>query len=429
MNWEPPANRLSVEEMLKRTNHDRLENLIPLRHFRMSASPFSFYRGTAGMMAHDLGAAERSNILVQAIGDCHLMNFGGYATPERNLVFDINDFDETYPASWEWDVKRLAASFVLATRHLGMSDALAKELTYALGQSYRKSVLDFSKMTLLDLWYMKFDIKAIRNSIKNRHVKELMDQAIRRAERITHDSVFYEITQSVLGSYEITDQKPLIYHPANMNEHRKLLENFFGIYRKTINTDRQYLFNQYKLVDVVLKVVGVGSVGTRCYVALLMNESNEPLFLQVKEARHSALEDYSKKKNYKHQGRRVIEGQRLVQAASDIFLGWSTGPEGRHFYIRQLRDRKLAPRIEFFDAEILLGYARLCGQMLARAHVKTSNGAFLAGYLGKSDQMETVLADFAITYADQTERDYQSFMNAIKKGHLVIASEEEVSNI
>jgi uncharacterized protein (DUF2252 family) len=417
------AKRPSVLSMIEASNYDRLPKLIPIRHARMSQSPFAFYRATAGIMAYDLSKLPYSNISVQAIGDCHLMNFGGFATPERSLVFDANDFDETHPATWEWDVKRLATSFVLAGRNNKLRESDAKELAYTLAFSYRKHMQEFSEINLLDLWYMKFDLQQIRDNSKSVEMKQMINDAITKSSKNTNQKIFYKITQNVLGNFEITNQPPLVYHPYDLKKHKNLMMIFLEKYVETLQNDRRYLLGHYKLVDIALKVVGVGSVGTRCYVVLMMNEKQEPLFLQVKEARQSVLEPYTQKSVYEHHGQRVVEGQRLTQAASDIFLGWSTGPQNRHFYLRQLRDRKIAPDVDNFDKAILTGYATLCGRVLARAHAKTGNGALISGYAGKSSVLEEAVSKFAVAYADQTEKDYERFLRAVKAGKLPVEKE------
>jgi len=427
--FELDPGRPSVVDMISGSNNDRLPELVPIRHHRMSASPFAFYRATASIMARDLSYLPNTGQQVQAIGDCHLMNFGGFSTPERTLIFDVNDFDETHPAPFEWDVKRLAASFVLASRHSNMSDANAKETAYILTKSYRESMTAFASMNMLDLWYMKFDLQGIRNEAKNEKAKRLLDSTITKAQKSNHQQSFYKLTSNVLGTFEITEQKPLVYHLIDVKKDKQMILQFMDQYRSTLQADRLWLFDQYKVIDVALKVVGVGSVGTRCFVVLLINEREEPLFIQVKEAGPSVLEAYTQKSTYNHQGQRVVEGQRLVQAASDIFLGWSTGPAGRHFYLRQLRDKKIGLDIENFDKELLAGYAKLCGRMLARAHAKAGNAALLSGYLGSSDVFDEAISEFGIRYADQTEKDYSDFMKAIKSGKLDVKEDEAVKEV
>jgi uncharacterized protein (DUF2252 family) len=412
--------RPDVLTFIQQSNYDRLPDLVPIRHARMSTSPFAFYRGTASIMAYDLSHTHNTGINVQAIGDCHLMNFGGFATPERTLVFDANDFDETHPAPWEWDIKRLATSFVLAGRNNNLAEIDAQELAHALVQSYRKHIFLFSEMTMLELWYKKFDIATIASKTKDEAVRDFLDDSIAKAHKETPQKVLYKTTQEVFGKLEITNQPPLVYHTKDVENDKEYMRSFMNYYFDTLQHDRKWLASKYEIVDVALKVVGVGSVGTRCYVVLLMNDKKEPLFLQVKEARQSVLEPYTQPGKYLHQGQRVVEGQRLVQAASDIFLGWSTGPAGRHFYLRQLRDRKIAPTIEHFNKALLMAYARLCGRMLARAHAKTGNSEIISSYMGKSEAFEEAISNFAIAYADQTEKDYDSFLKAIKAGKLPV---------
>lgn len=415
---------ISVIDMIKKTNEDRIESLIPIRHSRMSTSPFAFYRGTASIMAHDLSYLPHTQINVQAIGDCHLMNFGGFATPERTLVFDANDFDETHPAPWEWDVKRLATSFVLAGRHNKLSPADASEMAYTVTQSYRTHMQEFSELTMLDLWYMKFDVELLAKTTKNERVRNILDDAIAEAHKQTQQKVFYKITQQVLGKFEIANQPPLVYHTFDVQKDMEFVNTFMNHYLSTLQPDRRWLASQYKVADVALKVVGVGSVGTRCYVVLLMNHKNEPLFLQIKEARQSVLEPFTSASKYEHHGQRVVEGQRLVQTASDIFLGWSTGPEGRQFYLRQLRDKKIGADIEQFDKTLLTAYARLCGRMLARAHAKAGDSTTISSYMGKSEAFDEAISTFAVAYANQTEKDYDAFVKAISDGKLPVENEK-----
>jgi uncharacterized protein (DUF2252 family) len=410
----------TIIELINESNEDRVPELIPIRHQRMSVSPFSFYRGTAGIMAHDLANLPNTNIKVQAIGDCHLMNFGGFASPERILVYDANDFDETLPASWEWDVKRLATSFVLAARENSFSESDAEDLANATVHAYRQQLYEYTQMNFLELWYTKFDLETLRKTAKIPEVRRLFEDDIEKANKQSHNKVFYKITTSTLGNFEINDQPPLVYHSIDVKKHRDMILSFLGQYANSLQDDRRMLFEKYKMIDVAMKVVGVGSVGTRCFVVLFMNEKEEPLFLQVKEARQSVLEPYTSKSLYSHNGERVVQGQRLVQAASDIFLGWSTDKDGRQFYFRQLRDKKISPDIGDKDKVILTVYAKLCGKVLARAHAKTGNADMISAYMGKSDAVEKAIARFAVSYANQTEKDYADFMKAIKKGKLSI---------
>ncbi|TWF45673.1 uncharacterized protein (DUF2252 family) [Chitinophaga polysaccharea] len=413
-----PKQRPTILQAIQASNAGRVEELIPIRCGRMSTSPFAFYRGNADIMARDLAGLPHTQLQVQAMGDCHLMNFGGFATPERNLIFDANDFDETLPAPWEWDIKRLATSFVLAARHNSMREADARQMAIDVASAYRNAIAEYAQMNTLDLWYMKFDIPGLLNNSKSEKVKTMLKTAIDKAEKSTPEKVLYKITTGVLGNFEIADQHPLVYHTIDLVKQKEMVHHFLESYLNTLQDDRRYLMSQYRIVDLALKVVGVGSVGTRCYVALMMNDKNEPLFMQVKEARNSVLEAYTGKCKYKHNGERVVQGQRLVQAASDIFLGWSTGLENRHYYLRQLRDRKIAPDVEHFDKEVLGAYAGLCGKVLARAHAKTGRGDMISGYMGKADIMDEAIGKFAVAYADQTEKDYADFLKAIKAGKL-----------
>jgi uncharacterized protein (DUF2252 family) len=403
--------RAPIMEQIKASDRDRLPDLVPVRHQRMKESPFVFYRATAGIMAADLAGAN-TGLHVQAIGDCHLMNFGGFATPERTLVFDANDFDETHVAPWEWDVKRLAASFALAGRAAGLDARSTQGLAFELASAYRDGVRECADMSMLDLWYMKFDLRVLSRTARNARARKVLAEAIEQAEKNTHVKTFYKLTENNLGRFEIREEKPLVYHPFDLKKDMAMILRFMDEYKRTLQADRRLLFERYRVVDVALKVVGVGSVGTRCFAVLLMNEHDEPLFLQVKEARRSVLAPFTKAEAYAHEGRRIVEGQRLVQAASDMFLGWSTGPAGRHFYLRQLRDMKLGLDVASFDEELLLAYARLCGRVLARAHVRTGDGSVLAGYLGRSDAMPDALSTFAMAYADQTEKDHAAFTRA-----------------
>jgi uncharacterized protein (DUF2252 family) len=418
--WKVPHDRASVESMISQSNNDRIPELIPIRHFRMSKSPFAFYRATALLMANDLSHTPVSGITVQACGDCHMMNFGGFATPERNLVFDINDFDETYPAPWEWDVKRLATSFVLACREKQFSENDTDKVILSLLSSYQERINEYARMNFLDLWYSKLTFEEVLKNAKTKESRSVIIKGIKKAHEQTHDKVFYKITATTLGTIEISNQPPLIYHPADMKKTMKMIQSFMDQYKTTLQKDRRMLLDQYKVIDAALKIVGVGSVGTRCFVILLMNENKEPVFLQVKEARQSVLEPFTRKNEFEHQGERIVQGQRLIHSASDIFLGWSTGPKGRHFYLRQLRDKKLSPEIEPWDAVLLAGYAALCGNVLARAHCKTGQGPLICGYLGKGEAFAEAVSQFAKAYADQTEKDYADFIKAIKAGRFKV---------
>jgi uncharacterized protein (DUF2252 family) len=421
--WKKPSKRPSVQQMIELSNYDRLPNLIPIRHFRMTESSFVFYRATASLMARDLSSTPSSGIIVQSCGDCHLMNFGCFATPERTMVADINDFDETNPGPWEWDLKRLATSFMLACREKNFSEEVGRNITMELILRYQNKLKEYSEMNFLELWYTKFTLEDIRKLSANKKLQERVTKTLQKAETLSHERVFYKITKDALAHREITNQPPLIYHPFDVKKLLELINQFMENYKSTLQPDRKLLLDQYKVVDIALKVVGVGSVGTRCYVVLMMNDNDEPIFVQVKEARQSVLEPYTQPSRYAHHGERVVQGQRMIQAASDIFLGWAVGEEGRHCYLRQLRDKKISFEVDTYDKFGLTLYAHLCGDILARAHCKSAQGPFICGYLGKGEVFANAICEFAVAYADQTERDYADFMKAVRAGKLPIEKE------
>jgi uncharacterized protein (DUF2252 family) len=408
-----------IVKLIEASNEDRLENLIPIRHGRMLQSPFAYFRGTAAIQAYDLAGTPASGIIVQACGDCHLMNFGGFATPERNIVFDINDFDETLPAPFEWDLKRLAASFLVAARWRGFSDHQAREIAVQTATSYRESMRKRESSGVLEAWYSRLtvaDLQALVGDIVD--LRGRVKKKIAEARKQTHEHVFNKLTGTSRGLPRIVDQPPLLYHVAGKEFSESNLAAFFQRYRETLPEERRMLFDRFKLVDQALKVVGVGSVGTRCYVALLLAAPDDALFLQVKEARRSVLEPYTGTRKVAHDGQRIVVGQRLMQSASDIFLGWTKGPAGRHFYVRQLRDMKVAADVETQPPKVMRAYAMLCGLALARAHDKAGDAAKIAGYLGSSDQFDEAIGDYAVAYANEVERDYKNFVRAVRSGRL-----------
>jgi uncharacterized protein (DUF2252 family) len=404
-----------------------LKELVPIRYGRMLQSPFALYRGSAGIMASDLSRTPNTGLQVQACGDCHLMNFGGFATPERNIIFDINDFDETSPAPWEWDVKRLVASFVLAARSNGLSDSKGRDCAMAAARSYREHMREFSRMDPLRVWYANISAEDVIGLVPKSWQKQVRKRIKKASDGSGSELDFPKLAGTVGGQTRITDQPPLIFHPelTRAPEAQAIIEQAFSTYRETLADDRRMLLDRYRLVDVAIKVVGVGSVGRRCWIALFMSESNDPLFLQVKEAAASVLEPYAGKSAYSHHGQRVVMGQRLMQPASDIFLGWLTGVEGRQLYVRQLRDAKIKPLVETFDAEMLEIYAAMCGWVLARAHAKVSEiSATISGYLGSSsDEFDEAMGRFALAYADQAEHDYAALKAAVRKGKITVYQE------
>jgi len=417
--WRPVADRPDPIGILRAADTTRQPDLVPLRYGRMLQSPFTFYRGSAGVMAADLAHTPVSGINVQVCGDCHLMNFGGFATPERRLIFDINDLDETLPAPWEWDVKRLVASFVLAARSNGLSDANGRDAAVACARSYRQKMRDFAAMDVLDVWYARLDDSNVLAMLPQDRKALLSKRIAKATARGSSELVYPKLVEGSDAQTRIHDTPPTIFH-ADASRAAGDLEMIRGSlpkYRETLAEDRRVLFDRYRLVDAAVKVVGIGSVGTLCMVALMMSVADNPLFLQFKEANASVLEAYAGKSAYAQHGERVVQGQKLMQPSSDLFLGWGIGPEGRHFYIRQLRDVKLSPLVETFDAEMLSIYGKMCGWVLARAHAKAGDPWAISGYLGrKSDQFDQAMGLFALAYADQAERDHAALRAAVRAG-------------
>jgi len=417
--WRAPADRVDPIGILQAADATRQKDLVPLRYGRMLQSPFTFYRGSAGVMASDLAHTPVSGIHVQVCGDCHLMNFGGFATPERRLIFDINDLDETLLAPWEWDVKRLVASFVLAARSNGLSDADGRDAAIACVRSYRRKMRDFTAMDVLDVWYARLDESDVLAMLPQDRKAALSKRIAKATARGSSELVFPKLVEGSGAQARIHDTPPTIFHAEGSRGagNLDLIRASLGKYRETLAEDRRALFDRYRLVDAAVKVVGIGSVGTLCMVALMMSVADTPLFLQFKEANASVLEAYAGKSVYAQHGERVVQGQKLMQPSSDLFLGWGIGPEGRHFYIRQLRDVKLSPLVETYDAEMLTIYGQLCGWALARAHAKAGDPWAISGYLGrKSDQFDEAMGQFGLAYADQAERDHAALRAAVRAG-------------
>jgi uncharacterized protein (DUF2252 family) len=417
-------------DLIEESDKDRVGQLLPIRFTRMAESPFAFFRGSAILQAHDLEGTPSAGLSVQCCGDCHLMNFGGFATPERMLVFDINDFDETHPGPFEWDVKRLATSFVLAARWLGFGAEDARQAVLAVAGAYRTSLARFTEMTVLETWYARITMSEVFEEFAGdpKTLKRLK-QSVADASRNTTEHVFHKITTVANGEPRIFDQPPLLFHPEPSElDLERDVRPFFAAYRGTLSRDREALFDRFRVVDVAYKVVGVGSVGTRCFIALFCGDQDEHLFLQVKEARPSVLEERAGPSAFSNNGERVVQGQRLMQSASDIFLGWAQGMQGRDFYVRQLRDMKIAPNLTGYTPGVLGAYGHLCGRTLARAHAKAGNAAAITGYLGGTPVFDEAIAKYALAYADQVEKDYESFRAAARAGrfpHEPIPSEIE----
>jgi len=424
--WKAPSDRRDAVDTVLEAEKGRLPDLLPLRHGRMARSAFTFYRGSALAMAADLASTPATGVLVQCCGDAHLSNFGGFATPERRVIFSINDLDETLPAPWEWDVKRLAASFVVACRDNGLRDATAKDVVMACVRTYRESMAEYSRMKTLELWYQALGADELVAGIKDpdfrkRAMKRLQKE---RAKSIAED-IFPKLVEHKGEMPVIKDQLPTIFHAEGHppGEVQQILRDALAVYRDTLSHSSQTLLDRYELRDAAIKVVGIGSVGTFCWVFLFMAGEDDPLFLQIKEARASVLEPYAGASVFPNHGQRVVNGYRLMQPASDMFLGWSQGPR-RHFFIRQLRDIKISVRVETFGRAEMDLYAAWCGRALALSHARSGNSATLSGYMGKSDIFDRAIADFSMAYADQNESDHAALERAVKQGKLQAVFED-----
>jgi uncharacterized protein (DUF2252 family) len=457
--WRPAADRPDPVRLLEEQDRTREPDLVPVRHGRMMVSPFTFYRGAARIMAADLAGTPAAGLRAQLCGDAHLSNFGMFASPERRLMFDLNDFDETLPGPFEYDVKRMAASFVVAGRNNGFTKADARAAALASLTAYREAMAGFARLPTMDIWYAHFDeerfktiirdgltevttevskqkkAKAAKKKQKGSTQAKLGKEAARRAEKNlakahTRDSVqaLSKLAELADGQYRIVSQPPVIVPARDLaatfglsaDEVMPMLHEQFRTYRATLPDDRRQLLERFQLVDAARKVVGVGSVGTRAFIVLLEGrDAHDPLFLQIKEATASVLEGYLPRSRYRQHGERVVQGQRMMQAASDIFLGWTKGIDvKRHFYWRQLRDMKGSALVELMAPVTLTHYARMCGWTLARAHARSGDPVAMAAYLGPDDAFDQSITDFSERYADQNEQDYNEFVKAIRSGRL-----------
>ena len=416
----------------------RVPELVPLRYGRMLVSPFIFYRGAAALMAHDLAATPRAGLQAQLCGDAHLANVGGYASPERTLVFDLNDFDETLPGPFEWDVKRLAASFEIAGRDRDFTDGERRAAVLSAVKSYRASMRKFAGASNLDVWYARLDVEAIERDLREQQAHRQASAVAKAASKArTKDSLkaFAKLTEMVDGEPRIVADPPLIVPAADLAAEagiqperlEAVIRQLFREYRGTLQQDRRHLLEEFRLVDLARKVVGVGSVGTRCWILLLLGrDGDDPLFLQIKEASASVLEPYLGKTEYSNHGRRIVVGQRLMQATSDIFLGWVRAKETldgdeRDFYVRQLWDWKTSVDLDTILPKGLELYGGVCGFLLARAHARSGDRIAIASYLGKGDAFDRALAEFAVAYADQNERDHAALRKAAVEGRIPVS--------
>lgn len=419
--WQAASDRPSIVDMLNASNRDRLPELIPLRHSRMLKSPLACFRGLASVMANDLAKRQNTGILLQSCGDCHLQNFGWFATPERNLIFDITDFDETLAAPWEWDLKRLVVSVVLAARGLAASQVRQQELGHSVVQSYREHLTKYETLSPLHMWYERIDAASLLKNAADTRSRERLQAVINKAHDRTIDRLLPTLTRQIKGNWSIVDQPPLIFHPSDRNRYFQDIQHLIGQYHLTLSDDRRVLLDRYRLVDAAYKVVGVGSVGLRCGIALFLDAGNTPLVLQVKEARESVLEAAMGGEPLTQSGKRVVSGQRLMQAASDMFLGWARDDEGRDYYVRQLRDMKMSVNTETLMLNELEEYGRFCGWALARAHAKVGDASSILGYIGAGDQFAVALSTFALSYTNEVERDFDTLKRAARSGEISVA--------
>ncbi len=431
--WEPASDRRDVVDLLEEQAASRVPDLVPVRYGRMLVSPFTFFRGAAYPMAADLAGSPRTGLQVQLCGDAHLSNFGAYAAPDRSLIFSVNDFDETLPGPFEWDLKRLAASFAVAGRDRGFQATRRQAINSAVGRSYREAMKSFAGMGNLELWYSRIHVDdffaQVGHRVSPKQVKRF-EHNVAKARSKDSLKAFTKLTELVDGEPRIASDPPLILPIEDIMppaEHHKLDDFVRGIvrsYRRTLTSDCRRLLERFQYVHAARKVVGVGSVGTRAWIMLMVGrDQSDPLFLQFKEAQESVLEPFLGRSTHSNHGQRVVHGQRLMQAASDIMLGWirATDPGGqsRDFYIRQLWDQKGSAIVEAMDPILMKVYAEVCGQTLAKAHARSGDAIAIASYLGRSDRFDRALASFAELYADQNERDYRTVREAVDSGRLV----------
>ncbi len=426
--WSPAPDRPDPVELITGQDQTRLQFLVPIRHGRMSQSPFAFYRGSAKVMANDLSTTPTTGLNAQLCGDAHLSNFGVYGSPERSLVFDVNDFDETLPGPWEWDVKRLAASFAIAARHNEYDPPDQLDLARRAVAAYRRAVRRFAGMSYSDVWYARLGVDEIYEAFRDQLTKQERKRGrkfVRKARSKNSLHAFEKLAEASDEGYRIASQPPLLIplreipHDQDPDDLASTITAEFEAYLDSLPDHTALLLRRYRYCDLAIKVVGVGSVGTRCFIVLLEGrDEHDPFFLQIKEADRSVLEDHLPASTYAEHGRRVVEGQRLMQATSDSFLGWNVAETGTHYYWRQFKDMKGSVEVDGLSLGSARRYAQLCGWTLARAHARSGDPAAIAGYLGTSETFDEAIAEFSMAYADQNERDYGAFTDAISQGRI-----------
>lgn len=409
-----PARRDPVE-IIEQTNEGRLQELVPIRHSRMSISPFTFYRGAAAVMAADLAAQPNSGVIVQCCGDCHVLNFGAFATPERNIIIDLNDFDETHPAPFEWDIKRLAASLVLAGNSIGMSTKTCQKAAFEMAQSYQIEMAKYAKTRLLDVWYSKIDYESFIESADHELAARRRKNLHKEITKSSPESLQKKLIERHNGSWRFKEMPPLLYHAPELSEK---VYKAYEKYLESLSPDRSGLLKHFELTDIAMKVVGTGSVGTFCAVVLLVGANDDFLILQVKEARQSVLEPYTAPSKFENSGQRIVVGQRIMQSASDMFLGWTGGATKRQFFVRQLRDVKMSPNPARWTKFTMVQLSNFAGKVLAKAHAKSGEAAVIADYIGKGDRFARSMSEYALSYAAVTESDYKLFTEACRSGRL-----------
>ncbi|MGA8575395.1 MAG: DUF2252 domain-containing protein [Candidatus Cybelea sp.] len=421
--WKPRASRDPLQ-ILKESDAGRLPDVLPIRYGRMAHDPFAFYRGAAAIMASDLAALPVSGIRTQVCGDCHLLNFGAFRTAEQRCLFDVNDFDETALGAWEWDAKRLATSVILAGKSLGLAGSETRGAALEAIRSYREHMRKYATMPVLELWYDRLDESNVAAIIEAATGKRARDARSKKLQAVSSAHAYPSFVSSMRGAVKIVDQPPLLFHPPDVPAFLDMISATFALYRRTLSADRQALFARFTLQDAAYKVVGVGSVGTRCLVALFTANDGSALILQMKEARASVLETYAGAPGGRSPGARVVDGERILQAATDAFLGFTTDSDGRDYYVRQLHDVKAGFTVVHMNARELHDYAAFCGWALARAHAKAGgNAAMTAGYLGRSSSFDEAALEFAQAYSKQNDEDYERLVDAVRKGQIAAKKE------